>query len=636
MLSIRSCLAVVGTLVCSAGLPSPALAATSPRDARTGAGSPPFISQFTTTATLASTVPPNGDQNPYGIVTAPRTIGCLHAGDILVSNFNNEGPTVDGMPSGGGNQGQGTTIVQFNADGSSPRVFAQISSDEFPGGVGLTTALAALPDGYVVVGSLPTTDGTSATMTAGGLLVLSPCGTVVGEISGGAINGPWDMTSVSRGPFTTLFVTNVLNGTVAASPATVDQGTVVRIVLFTGFGAPLLLSEHVIATGFAERTDPAALVVGPTGVGLGQNGTLYVADAVSSRIAAIPDAMMRLGAVGGGGLTVSTGGDLNDPLGLVIAPNGDILSATGGDGNLVETTPAGVQVAEQLIDDNNGNGAGDLFGIDVAAHGSGAVRRRLRQHAAAAQLTRSGARSLYLWSVRPLRATTSAALAALAVAGCGSSGGAGSAHRVAATAHVTSGIALTAHVAAAHSPCTKVATPKPKPIQHLRAPTLRLDPAKTYTVTVVTNCGSFAIALDVRQSPKTSASVYSLVKRGFYDDLTFHRVAAGFVIQGGDPQGNGTGGPGYTVVEAPPKGTEYVEGDVAMAKTQSQPSGASGSQFFIVLPANAGLAPQYALLGKVVSGLAVVEAIGRLPTKPAGDGYPTPAVVMSKVTVAAS
>jgi peptidyl-prolyl cis-trans isomerase B (cyclophilin B) len=241
--------------------------------------------------------------------------------------------------------------------------------------------------------------------------------------------------------------------------------------------------------------------------------------------------------------------------------------------------------------------------------------------------------------VRPFRTITTAGLAAVAVAvtvgGCGSSGGA-AASRTARATHGTIGIVLAAHVDAASSPCRKVPTPKPKPIQHLKAPTLRLDPAKTYTVTVVTNCGSFAIALDVRQSPKTSASFDWLVQRDFYDDLTFHRVAAGFVIQGGDPQGDGSGGPGYTVVEAPPKGTRYVEGDVAMAKTQTQPFGASGSQFFIVLPADAGLPPQYALLGKVVSGLAVVEAIGRLPTQPAGDGYPTPAVVMSKVTVSAS
>ena len=169
-------------------------------------------------------------------------------------------------------------------------------------------------------------------------------------------------------------------------------------------------------------------------------------------------------------------------------------------------------------------------------------------------------------------------------------------------------------------------------------PHLTLDPHRTYTVTIVTNCGRFAFTLDVKDSPKTSASFYYLVKRRFFDGVTFHRVASGFVIQGGDPTGTGSGGPGYTVVEPPPQNTQYVQGDVAMAKTQTDPPGASGSQFFIVTAANAtqtaGLTPDYALLGKLVSGLNVVEKIGVLPTNPPGDGTPTQAVVMSSVTVA--
>jgi peptidyl-prolyl cis-trans isomerase B (cyclophilin B) len=189
---------------------------------------------------------------------------------------------------------------------------------------------------------------------------------------------------------------------------------------------------------------------------------------------------------------------------------------------------------------------------------------------------------------------------------------------------------------AAPAACRTVAVPTPKGAQHLAAPKLKLDGTRTYTVTVVTNCGTFAFTLDVKRSPKTSASIYYLVKRGFFNGLTFHRVAAGFVIQGGDPLGNGSGGPGYTVVEAPPTGTRYVRGVVAMAKTQTDPSGASGSQFFVVSGADAGLPPQYAVAGKVVSGIDVVEKIGSLPTNPPGDGAPTPPVVMSKVTVSTS
>jgi peptidyl-prolyl cis-trans isomerase B (cyclophilin B) len=193
---------------------------------------------------------------------------------------------------------------------------------------------------------------------------------------------------------------------------------------------------------------------------------------------------------------------------------------------------------------------------------------------------------------------------------------------------------------AAAGGCHRVAVPAPKAPEHLRPPHLRLDPARTYTVHVRTNCGSFAFALDVRQSPAAAASMYYLVKRGFYDGLTFHRVAAGFVIQGGDPVGNGTGGPGYTIVDPPPAHVRYATGDVAMAKTEAEPAGAAGSQFFIVTAPTAAAAgafqPVYALAGRVVSGISVVQAIGRLATNPPQDGAPEPPVVMSSVTVSTS
>ncbi len=218
-----------------------------------------------------------------------------------------------------------------------------------------------------------------------------------------------------------------------------------------------------------------------------------------------------------------------------------------------------------------------------------------------------------------------AVAAALTLAACGSSSHTSTQARTQASTSTSSA-----------GPCRTVAMPSPKGPQHLSAPTLRLDPKKAYTVTVATNCGTFAFTLDVKDSPKTSASFYALVKRGFFDGLTFHRVAAGFVIQGGDPLGNGSGGPGYEVVEAPPPSTRYVQGIVAMAKTQTDPPGASGSQFFIVTGQAASLPPDYALLGKVVSGMSVVQAIGSLPTTPAGDGTPNQPVVMSSVTVTVS
>jgi peptidyl-prolyl cis-trans isomerase B (cyclophilin B) len=139
-----------------------------------------------------------------------------------------------------------------------------------------------------------------------------------------------------------------------------------------------------------------------------------------------------------------------------------------------------------------------------------------------------------------------------------------------------------------------------------------LDPAKTYTVNVRTNLGAFALALDVKDSPCTSSSFASLVRKGFFDGTLFHRIVPGFVIQGGDPTGTGRGGPGYTVVDVPPRDARYTRGVVAMAKTSSEPPGTSGSQFFVVTAADSGLAPDYALLGKVTKGLDVVERIGRL------------------------
>lgn len=186
------------------------------------------------------------------------------------------------------------------------------------------------------------------------------------------------------------------------------------------------------------------------------------------------------------------------------------------------------------------------------------------------------------------------------------------------------------------APCTTVAAPGGKAEPRLSAPKGSLDPARAYTATVVTNCGTFSFRLDVRRAPRTAGSFYSLAKRGFYDGTAFHRVVRGFVIQGGDPKGDGTGGPGYSVTEKPPADAAYTRGTVAMAKTASEPPGASGSQFFVVTGENAGLPPEYALLGRVTSGQAVVDRIGALPTQPPGDGRPTPPVVISKLTVAAS
>jgi hypothetical protein len=180
------------------------------------------------------------------------------------------------------------------------------------------------------------------------------------------------MTALDQGTTALLFVTNVLNGTVAANGGTVNGGTLVRIALSTpsaGSGIPLEMSRTMIGSGFGERTDPAALVIGPTGVGLSGDGTLYVADTLASRIAAIPNAVSRT-TNASTGTTVSTGGALNSPLGLAIAPNGDIVTVNGGDGNMVETKPAGTQVAVKAVDVTN-TGGGTLFGLAVSLNQKG-------------------------------------------------------------------------------------------------------------------------------------------------------------------------------------------------------------------------------------------------------------------------
>jgi hypothetical protein len=325
-----------------------------------------FLSQLSTVTQIGSTVPNlgsgvpgNGDVNPYGIVTVPMSTGSLVRNDILISNFNDSENL----------QGTGTTIVQVSPGGGSPSVFAQIPQTALPTGVGLTTALAILPGGFVVVGSLPTENGSAATAKAGGLIILNSAGHVVKTITGGPIDGPWDMTAVSEGPISTLFVTNALNGTVEHGETVTDEGTVVRIVLeaLPGQRAPQVISEKVIGEGFPERTSEEALVVGPTGVALDFEGTLYVADTEGNRIAAIPDALFRAGAVKNGGITIAKGGYLNGPLGVTIAPNGDILSANGDDGNIVETTPAGAEFQPFETE----AGGGGLFGLTLTPNEHG-------------------------------------------------------------------------------------------------------------------------------------------------------------------------------------------------------------------------------------------------------------------------
>jgi peptidyl-prolyl cis-trans isomerase B (cyclophilin B) len=170
----------------------------------------------------------------------------------------------------------------------------------------------------------------------------------------------------------------------------------------------------------------------------------------------------------------------------------------------------------------------------------------------------------------------------------------------------------TTETSATPAGCAAVKAPNPKPNGKLEKPSAKLDASKTWTATVKTNCGTFAFQLDVKEAPNASASIAYLASKKFYDGTVFHRIVPGFVIQGGDPTGGGSGGPGYSTVDKPPSSASYKKGVVAMAKTGSEPAGTAGSQFFVVTGADAGLPPDYAIAGKVTKGLDVVERIGKL------------------------
>jgi peptidyl-prolyl cis-trans isomerase B (cyclophilin B) len=217
---------------------------------------------------------------------------------------------------------------------------------------------------------------------------------------------------------------------------------------------------------------------------------------------------------------------------------------------------------------------------------------------------------------KPRVISAALAVVAVALAGCGGSGNDNKKKSVATTTTTTA---------------TTTTPTAPKP------PTSKVAKGHTYTAELITNFGEIDIRLDAERAPKTVASFVSLARQGFYDRLTFHRIARSptggdFVIQGGDPEGTGSGGPGYSVVEAPPRSLKYTRGVVAMAKTQAEAPGTSGSQFFIVTAEDAGLPPEYALLGRVVKGMTAVQAIAATPTDPQTE-RPRKAVVIRQVKI---
>ena len=219
-----------------------------------------------------------------------------------------------------------------------------------------------------------------------------------------------------------------------------------------------------------------------------------------------------------------------------------------------------------------------------------------------------------------MRALPIVLAALLLVAGCGGGSNEASSGDTSSTTTATA------------AECADVDAPEARNPEPATAPTEPLDPAKTYTLTFDTSCGSFTVTLDQKLAPKTAASLVALADDGYFDDTIFHRVVSGFVIQGGDPTQSGSGGPGYSTVDVPPSDAKYTKGVVAMAKSQVEAPGTSGSQFFVVTGDDAGLPPDYAIVGTVTDGMDTVQRIDALGI-PGGDGPPTKPVVVSSVTV---
>ncbi len=333
-----------------------------------------FLETVKKHATLSSTVPDDGDQNPYAVVVAPVSAGRITKGDVLVDNFNDLSNL----------QGRGTTIIAYSPATGQTRLVAKLARDagSCPGGIGLTTAMTMLTTGWIIVGSTPSTDGTTRTRGDGCLLVLDPDGNIVESWSGGQINGPWgNMAVIDNGATAALFVSMVgfdlpgpqVRDPVTGYPVTLHKATVLRIDLDIPAGRPpVVRARTVVGDGFAHRADRGDFLIGPTGLAIAPDGVLYVSDALGNRIVAIADAATRTDSAGTG-LEVTRDGLLSKPLSLMWLPNGHLLTCNGWNGQVVEIDPvARRQIYAQWIDTNQAQsppGNGDLFGMAMRPDG---------------------------------------------------------------------------------------------------------------------------------------------------------------------------------------------------------------------------------------------------------------------------
>jgi hypothetical protein len=305
---------------------------------------------------IVSTVPPNGDLNPYGVAFVPQGfqsgIGPLRPGDILVSNFNNSMNL----------QGTGTTIMRISPGGGVSTFFAGPPHPGGSSGLGLSTALAVLQKGFVIVGNVPSKDGTGATVTPGSLLVINNTGHLVSTISGPNIDGPWDMTILDAGNQAVAFVSNVL------------AGTVVRLILDVSTTGVTVANKAVIASGYKHRADPAAFEVGPTGLVFDPNlDVLFVASTEDNAVFAVEGATTRTSSGGRGTIIYTDATHLHGPLAMAQASNGDLLvsnsdvinSNPNQPSEIVEFTKQGQFVKQLSVDPAQGGS----FGLAVSVNG---------------------------------------------------------------------------------------------------------------------------------------------------------------------------------------------------------------------------------------------------------------------------
>jgi hypothetical protein len=334
---------------------------------------PGLLSNIHRHITRTTTVTTNGDLNPYAVVMAPVSAGKIQQGDVLVDNFNN----ISNL------QGTGTTIIDYNPATRRTSLVANLPQKlaQCPGGVGLTTAMTMLKSGWIIVGSTPSTDGTTRTKGNGCLLVLDANGRLAGVWAGANINDPWgNMATVDNGSTATLFVSmagfdvpgpQVHDAT--GEPVIVNKAKVVRFELSIPPGKPPeIVRQTVVADGFGQQADRDVFLIGPTGLALGPDNTLYVSDALGNRIVAIADATMRTTSAGTG-RTITKDGLLKRPLALVMTPEGHLLTTNAQNGQVVEIDlKSGQQLYAQWVDANQAQsppGSGDLFGLALTPDG---------------------------------------------------------------------------------------------------------------------------------------------------------------------------------------------------------------------------------------------------------------------------